>query len=113
MLSKIASLCMILAGIGHLGALGISGFSETPVLHFGAAIVLLLVGYGVFRSNSRLLNWISFLVLPILSIITIGQISEWNVVPAVVFYGIAALEWVAILALFLVLWMRKPMVATA
>ena len=111
MIIRIASLGMIVAGICHVVALALSGGAEALVFNIVAAIILMGLGIGVFRTSSRLLIWLSFLALLVLSIGALGLISAQSLIPAELMYLTAGIEWLSIVLFFGILWKSKQLVS--
>lgn len=101
---RLAAVALGTSGLLHILAVALSGFASEALPLLIYALLLPAIAWYLAKTASRLVGWIVFFGVLLLSIGALGRSGGSGPVPDVVIYLIVALDWVCALALFAWLW---------
>lgn len=104
---KIAAAALVTSGVLHMLAVVSSGIASEALPLVVYALLFPTLAWYLLRNRSRVVAWIVFFMVLLLSIGALGRTGGANPVPDVALYLIVLFDWVSALALAAWLW-RDP-----
>ena len=105
--SCIPALFLALSAVLHVAAPLVSSFAPGTGQLLPVAVLYFAIAYGLMR-GWRWLAYVTFILLMVFSSFAIAQMWTPPTLLAWVMTGIVVADWLAVVALFAVLWRARP-----